>query len=302
MTQIPFVDAHIHLWVLDRIRYAWLSPPFDDAGPNGSVAAIACDYTPTDYCTDAARWNVKGCVHVDAGADPAQALDETRWLETLGESGGLPTGIVAYAPLDDSAVGDLLAAQAEYPRVRGIRQIVNWHADPQRTYSPRDLTLDPQWQAGFGLLSRHGLSFDLQCYPGQMAGLVPLLGRHPDTPVIINHMGMPVMTDPDGLADWRRGMRALAALPHVSVKISGMGFIWRDWTLDRVRPLVEETIDAFGTDRCMFASDTPTDKLFAPFDAYLEAYHAIAAQFSVDERRDLFGRNANRVYRLGLEL
>ena len=153
-----------------------------------------------------------------------------------------------------------------------------------------------------GLLSRHGLSFDLQCYPGQMAGLVPLLGRHPDTPVIINHMGMPVMTDPDGLADWRRGMRALAALPHVSVKISGMGFIWRDWTLDRVRPLVEETIDAFGTDRCMFASDTPTDKLFAPFDAYFEAYHAIAAQFSDDERRDMFGRNANRVYRLGLEL
>ena len=46
----------------------------------------------------------------------------------------------------------------------------------------------------------------------------------------------------------------------------------------------------------------PTDKLFAPFDAYLEAYHALVADFSDDERRDLFGRNANRIYRLGLDL
>ena len=52
----------------------------------------------------------------------------------------------------------------------------------------------------------------------------------------------------------------------------------------------------------MFASDSPTDKLFAAFDAYLEAYHALVADFSEDERRDLFGRNANRIYRLGLDL
>jgi predicted TIM-barrel fold metal-dependent hydrolase len=52
----------------------------------------------------------------------------------------------------------------------------------------------------------------------------------------------------------------------------------------------------------MFASDSPTDKLFAPFDAYLEAYHTLVADFSDDERRDLFGRNANRIYRLGLDI
>jgi predicted TIM-barrel fold metal-dependent hydrolase len=52
----------------------------------------------------------------------------------------------------------------------------------------------------------------------------------------------------------------------------------------------------------MFASDFPTDKLFAPLDRYLEAYHAIAAGFSEDEQRDLFGRNANRLYRLELDI
>ncbi len=297
---IPFVDAHIHLWDLARIHYAWLTPPFAEDGPNGSVAAIARDYGLADYRADLAKWNVVGAVHIDAGADPAQALDETRWLEGLGDA--LPTGIVAYAPLDDPQVETLLAAQAAFPRVRGIRQIVNWHADGQRSYTARDLTQDPQWQSGFAALANHGLSFDLQCYPAQMAPLAPLLARTPDVPVIINHLGMPVLSDPDGVADWRAGLRALAAIPHVAIKLSGLGFIARDWTRDQVRPFLLEAIDLFGPDRCLFASDAPTDTLFAPIDRYLETYHAAAADFPEDDRRAMFAGNANRIYRLGLDL
>ncbi|MEG3163356.1 amidohydrolase family protein [Sphingomonas sp. PB2P19] len=297
---IPFVDAHIHLWDLAQIHYAWLTPPFAEDGPNGSVAAIAKDYGLADYRADLAKWNVVGAVHVDAGADPAQALDETRWLEGLGDA--LPTGIVAYAPLDDPAVEPLLAAHAAFPRVRGIRQIVNWHTDPLRTYTPSDVTQDDQWWAGFGLLGKYGLSFDLQCYAGQMAGLAPLIARHPEIPVIINHLGMPVVSDPDGLAEWRHGLRTLAAIPHVAIKLSGLGFLDRHWTFDQVRPFLLEAIDLFGTERCLFASDAPTDTLFAPVDRYLDAYHTIAADFAEDERRAMFARNANRIYRLGLDL
>lgn len=299
----PFVDAHVHFWDLDRIHYPWLTPPFADDGPNGSVEAIARNYLPADYRADMDDWGtLAGAVHVDAGAAAAAALDETAWLEQLRMETALPTAIVAFAPLNDPGVERLLAAQAAHPRVRGIRQIVNWHVDPRRSYTAADMTQDDQWWAGFGLLGRYRLSFDLQCYAGQMAGLTPLIARHPDVPVIINHLGMPVVSDREGLARWRHGMRALAAMPHVSVKLSGFGFIYRDWHVDRVRPLVMEVIDLFGTERCMFASDMPTDRLFAPVDRYLDAYRAIAGQFSDDERRDLFGRNANRIYRLGLDL
>lgn len=299
---IPFVDAHIHLWDLAHIRYDWLSPPFSDEGPNGSVEAIARDYGVADYRADLARWNVVGAVHVDAGAAADSALRETQWLDGLAEVQGLPTGFVAFAALNDPGVGALLAAQAAHPRVKGIRHIANWHGDPNRTYGPVDLTVDPQWRAGYALLAEHGLSFDLQCYPGQMPGLVPLIARYPDIPVIINHMGMPVLTDADGLEDWRKGMKALAALPHVAVKLSGMGFVRRDWTKAHIEPLVRETIDLFGVDRCLFASDAPTDKLFAPIDRAMETYHAIVADFAEEDRRALFGRNANRLYRLGLSL
>jgi predicted TIM-barrel fold metal-dependent hydrolase len=231
-----------------------------------------------------------------------QALDETRWLEGIAAEHGLPNAIVAYAPLDDPKVETQLAAQAAFSHVRGIRQIVNWHADPSRSYTPRDLTQDARWQAGYASLAEYDLSFDLQCYPAQMPGLAPLIARHLNVPVIINHLGMPVLNDSDGVEEWRKGLRSLAALPHVAIKLSGLGFIARDWTPKSVRPFLLEAIDLFGTDRCMFASDAPTDTLFAPIDRYLETYHALVADFPEDERRALFGRNANRIYRLGLNL
>ena len=300
MRDIPFVDAHVHLWDLDHLRYPWLTGPFGDDGPNGSVAAIATTYLPADYRAESANWTVAGIVHVDAGADAAHALAETEWLEGLADQGDLPTGIVAFAALDDPEVEPLLAAHAGHGRVRGIRHIVNWHADPRRTYTPRDITDHPDWARGFALLGKYGLSFDLQAYPGQFPALARLLAAHPDTPVVVNHLGMPVAGDPDGRAQWRTGMAALAALPQVAVKISGFGFVQRPWSVDDARPWIAETIDLFGPDRCLIASDFPTDRLFGTFDATLDAYATIIAGYSEDERRAMWGSNADRVYRLGL--
>ena len=296
----PFIDAHVHLWDLSHIRYPWLMPPFAEDGPNGSVEPIAKDYGLDNYLADARGWDVRGIVHVDAGADPADALKESDWPQAMADARGMPNAIVAFAALDDPKVEALLAAHAERRSVRGIRHIVNWHSDPVRTYTPRDVTGDEAWATGFALLGKYGLSFDLQAYPGQFPGLAPLLERHPEVPVMINHAGM--MVGESGRDEWRAGMRALAAIPHVAVKISGIGFAFRPWTIEQMRVYVLETIELFGTDRAMFASDFPTDKLFGGFDQHLDAYNAVVADFSDDERRALFAGNANRLYRLGLTL
>lgn len=299
MTDRLFVDPHIHLWDLAKLRYPWLTPPLDDGGPNGDIASIARTYLPADYLADASAWHIVGAVHIDAGAHPGDAIRETEWLAAQADATGLPTAIVAYAALDAPDVAGQLAAQAAHPLVCGIRQIVNWHADPKRTYTPRDVTGDAAWQRGFAQLAAHDLSFDLQCYPGQLAAVAAIAARHPDTRVILNHAGMPV--DPDR-AIWREGLRRLAALPNAAIKLSGFGFVVRDWTVEQIRPLILEAIEIFGTNRAMFASDFPTDSLFGSFDRHLDAYHAIVADFSDRERRALFADNANRVYRLGLEL
>jgi predicted TIM-barrel fold metal-dependent hydrolase len=299
MRDIPFVDAHLHLWDLDHIHYAWLSPPFGDDGPNGSTEAIASTYLLDHYLEDAKGWNIAGAVHVDAGADADMALRETEWLSAMAEGRGLPSGIVAFAALDDPDVEALLEAHAAHPRVRGIRHIVNWHADPKRTYTARDMTGDPAWQRGFALLGKYGLSFDLQAYAGQFDTLAKLFARHPETQVVIDHLGSPV---PEERALWKAEIAKLAALPNVAVKISGVGFIHRPWRIDQVRPYVFDAIDMFGAERCLAASDFPTDKLFGSFDATLSAYAEIIADLSADERRAIWGQNANRIYRLGLEI
>ena len=296
--RVPFIDAHVHLWDLGLIRYPWLMPPFDDSGPNGSVEAIAGNYLLDDYKRESANWNVVGMVHIDAGADADDALAETDWLQGLADAQGMPNGIVAYAPLQSPNTHTKLFDHARRRNVRGIRQIVNWHRDPNRTYTERDLTVDDAWQAGFALLKKHDLSFDLQAYPGQFAALSKLIARHPETPVIINHTGMGV----DGDADWRAGMQLLAALPNVSVKISGLGFVWRQLDPEKVRARVLQTIDLFGPERCMFASDFPTDRLFGSFDETLGHYADAVADFPAAERQALFAGNANRLYRLGLKL
>jgi predicted TIM-barrel fold metal-dependent hydrolase len=299
MREVPFVDAHLHLWDLSHIHYPWLTPPFSDDGPNGSTEAIAHTYLLDDYFADAEGWNIAGAVHVDAGAEATMALAETRWLSAMAERRGLPNGIVAFAALDDPAVEALLESHAAHARVRGIRHIVNWHADARRTYTPRDITGDPAWQRGYALLGKYGLSFDLQAYAGQFSTLAALIARHPETQVVIDHLGSPIPAERDL---WKTGIARLAALPHVAIKISGAGFIHRPWRIEHVRPYVLDAIEAFGTDRCCVASNFPTDKLFGGFDATLSAYAEILAGFSEAERRAMWGGNTNRIYRLGLEV
>jgi predicted TIM-barrel fold metal-dependent hydrolase len=298
MERLPFIDAHVHLWDLARIRYPWLTPPFSEDGPNGDVSRIAHDYLLDDYLADAEGQDLRGMVHVDAGAEASAALRETEWLQSLADERGMPNAIVAFAALDDPDVETLLAAHAGHPNVRGIRHIVNWHPDPRRTYTALDVTDYDSWQRGFDLLAKYGLSFDLQCYPGQYANVARAIARNPETAVILNHCGMPV----DGFEQWRAEIGRLTALPNVSVKMSGFGFIDRDWWMDSIRPFALELIDRFGPDRVLLASDFPTDKLFSGFDYIFDTFADILADFSEDEQRGMFACNANRIYRLGLDV
>ncbi|MGA9657839.1 MAG: amidohydrolase family protein [Asticcacaulis sp.] len=298
MTLSRFVDAHVHLWKLDHLRYPWLMPPFSDVGPNGSVEPIAQDYLLADYLRDATGFPVEKIIHIDAGAHPDDALSETRWLQSLADTDGFPQAIVAFAALNDPNVETLLAAHVESRNVRGIRHILNWHPDPNRTYTPRNLLEDEAFAKGYALLGKYNLSFDLQIYPNQMAQAYQLAQRHPDIPVILNHMGMPVDQDADGLLRWKDGLKLLAQLPHVAVKISGLGFIDRQWTPQAMRPPVLETIDRFGAERCAFASDFPTDKLFKTYDKALNFYDELTLDFSPTERDALFAANAERIYRI----
>ena len=187
-------------------------------------------------------------------------------------------------------------------RCGGIRHQINWHSDASLRVQPTNLLDDERWCSGFERLGDFGLSFDLQCYPAQASQMAPLIARNPHIPVIVNHLGMPLVNDSDGRATWRRGLRDLATYAHVSLKLSGAGFVHPAWTTSSLRPYVLEAIEIFGPQRIMVASNFPTDRLFSSLNITLSAYEEILDILSYSERCDVWGRNANRIYQLHIKI
>jgi predicted TIM-barrel fold metal-dependent hydrolase len=292
------VDAHHHLWNLSNgYKYPWLQDRPLGVGLCGNIAPIAHDYMLADLLTDMRNFRLEKSVHVEAVcSDP---IEETRWLQAMADKSGFPNGIVAHAKLDDDNIEAQLNDHSEAANMRGIRHILNWHENPRLTFINRnDLLTDAKWRAGFGLLKKFNLSFDLQIYPSQMKDAANLAAKYPETLIILNHTGMPVDRDESGINRWRSGMAGLAKLSNVVVKISGLGMVDWKWSEDSIRPYVLQTIECFGVDRVMFASNFPVDKLYSSFDALYGAFERITAGFSETEKDQLFRANATRFYRL----
>lgn len=293
VARLPFVDAHVHLWDRGRLRYPWLDAP--------AQAPIASNYLAADYVIELAAWNCVGFVHVEAGASADDARNETAWLADTAADALMPRRLVAQVSLERPDVAADLEWQAAQPGVVGVRQIVNWlPQDASRRAYPYDLTVDEHWRRGYALLGRHGLSFDFHGFPAQLTGLAEVAAAHPDTRLILNHLALPIVAD--GLETWRAGLTRLAAMPHVAIKLSGAGFVHRPFDPAMFRDIVAEVIDLFGTGRVMIGTNFPTDRLAADLDTTLGAYEAILTPFAEDERRAMWGRNANLIYRLDLDL
>ncbi|MDQ6673572.1 MAG: amidohydrolase family protein [Chloroflexota bacterium] len=281
---IPLIDPHHHLWDAELHDYPWLSR---------SSAPIARRYLVDDFLADATGQALVKSVHVQGDIARHLSITETAWLQAIADRHGLPHGIVAYAPLQDPHLDAALEAHAQHANLRGIRQILN----PDQCERPDYLT-DPAWCAGYARLAAYGLSFDLQALPSQMSDAAAVARAYPDVPMVINHTGMPRDRGPEGLEAWRQGMRLLAEQPQVSVKISGFAMFDPDCSAENIRPLVLDTIDIFGVDRCMFASNFPVDKLHTSYAALFGAFATLTAAFSQTERKQLFHANAERIYRL----
>ena len=301
MADMPdIVDAHHHLWDLDKHYHVWLHAQPRMETFIGEYESICTNYLVADFLADAGDLPLVKSVHVQAEFDPSDPVLETAWLQEQSDSYGFPQGIVGYADLSSPKVGEMLESHLQYANFRGIRQTLNWDVIPNRAFAEHGGYLSsPEWRKGFALLTSLGLSFDLQIWPNQMVEAAQLASDFPDADIAINHTGFPIDRDEDSLQVWRDGMRQLARSPRMYVKISGLGMLDHDWTEESIRPLVLETIDIFGTDRCMFASNFPVDKLFSDYSSIFMAFSNITEGFSTDERNELFNGNATRFYRLG---
>jgi predicted TIM-barrel fold metal-dependent hydrolase len=296
---MQIVDPHIHLWDLKTHHYPWLANPGKSFV--GDARDLKHDYLIGDFLRETGSVQVLKMVHVDANHDPADPVEETRWLQEVAdnEGHGMPNAIVAGADLSADNAHEILEAHAGFRNTRGIRQILNVHSNPLYDYVGRHFMQEPKWRKNFGLLKKYSLSFDLQLYPSQMNEAAALAREHEDTQFIVNHAGMFVdRASVDGFRAWRDGMRALAGCPNIAVKISGLAMFDHEWSIESFRPYVLETIDAFGCDRAMFASNFPVDRLFATYEGLWNAYASIVKDLSDTEKQALLKSNAERIYRI----
>jgi predicted TIM-barrel fold metal-dependent hydrolase len=93
-------------------------------------------------------------------------------------------------------------------------------------------------------------------------------------------------------------MRALAACPNVFCKLSCLCLQDGPWVYDDNRRVVLETIEMFGTSRCMFASNFPVDGLRVGYTQMFDDFKRMSAALTEDERSRLFHDNAAAFYRL----
>jgi predicted TIM-barrel fold metal-dependent hydrolase len=297
---MAIVDAHQHFWDLERHPYAWLRGVMEDRGW-GDTSALQRTYLVADLLKDAAQQGLEKSVHVQANFYPADPVAETAWLEELAaapESRGFPHGIVAHADFADADIESVLERHSQFPRMRGIRQVLNRHVDPVLNRAAMDYLANPRWLKNLGLLKRYAWSFDAQVYYQQIPALLALVRRYPELQFVLGHGGMPAQRDAAGIAGWRQGLQQLAGCPNVAIKLCGYGMADNRWTVESIRPFVLGPIEWFGPERCMFASNFPVDGLMASYNRLWNAYRQITEGFSSAEKSWLFAKTAERVYRL----
>ncbi|MBI3146727.1 MAG: amidohydrolase family protein [Pseudogulbenkiania sp.] len=293
------VDAHHHLWDLTQNHYPWLAESFNDKTFMGDYRALCRNYLPADFRADQQGHRVIASVHIEAEHDRRDPERETRWLEGLHAQQGLPNAIVAYARFDAPDCADMLVAQCQHPLVRGIRCKPLTSVGPQESVAGQAGSLqDTRWLDGLALLRSFGLSWDLRVPYWHLAEAAEVASLFPDTPIALEHAGLPWNRTAEGLAIWRQGMEALARHPNVHVKLSELSVPGQAWNRQDNVAIIREAIAIFGIERSMFASNFPVAGLRVSYDGLVQTARAAVAHCSPAQQQAFFAGNALRFYRI----
>jgi L-fucono-1,5-lactonase len=273
------IDAHLHLWDLQRSDYAWITP---DHGPLHTTIAAE------------RAWGELSAVGVDR-AVLVQAEDSVRDTEFMLEIAARcewVVGVVGWVQLDDPGVA---ASQLDRfcadPAFRGIRHLV--HGDPRD-----DFLALPAVRTSLRILAERGLPYDVpDAWPRHLAGTADLAAALPELTVVVDHVGKP----PHGRVDfpaWRGVLAEVASRPNTVAKVSGLQVRGEPFTVEGIRPAWEAALELFGPHRLMWGSDWPMTLLTAGYAGTWEVLSVLIDELTPGERTMILTGTASRVYRL----
>lgn len=274
------IDSHHHLWRYSPRDYPWIPP----------ASRLAADHGLAELAAATCAAAVSGTVVVQA----RQSLEESAWLLELAAQSELIRGVVGWVPLVDATVGEDLARLASAPKFKAVRHVLQEEPDE---YFLRD-----DFHCGLAQLPAHGLAYDLLIYQRQLPLGLQLVDRHPNLPVIIDHIAKPEIRNGRVESAWRAGMAELAKRSNVvGIKISGMATEVTDSLLDEatLQAYFDATLELFGPERVMFGTDWPVCLLrLDSYAAWADMVRRFVARLSAGEQEGILTTNCERAYRL----
>jgi L-fucono-1,5-lactonase len=275
------IDAHQHFWGPSRYRYPWMM--------GEALDPVRRPFGPADLSSELQRTGVTETVLVQTLSDVAETREFLRVAKTTNYVAGVVGWVDLTAPNVGEDLDDLLAGEGG-AWLAGIRHQV--HDEP-----------DPEWlcradvRRGLAAVEARGLAYDILVRARELPAATKTVAAFPNLRFVLDHITKPRIAD--GRDDlWQQRMPALAALPNVSVKLSGMitEADWASWTSSDLRPFVQSAVEWFGIDRIMFGSDWPVCLLAGSYESMWEGLADALGPLSSSEVERVYRDNASRAY------
>lgn len=278
------LDTHQHLIYRERIGYAW-----SDELP----ALRGRDFSVADYQALTAEIQMKPGIFMETAADDTDYRQEAHLVAKLAaDSASAIAGLVASCrPENGAEFKPWIEAAADFPIV-GFRRILH--------VVPDDVSRSDEFRRNVRRLGEMDYTFDM-CFRAEQLGIAAELARACDnTQLILDHCGVPDVAA-GAIEPWRVSIKALARLPNVACKISGVLAYCApgDATLDAVRPYIECVMDSFGPDRLVWGSDWPVVNTRSGLPEWIAMFKSLCQGLSRDEAAAIGHENAARIYGLG---
>lgn len=284
MSTPSLLDAHVHLWEIDRFEYEWLE----------SFPRLKQPHRLDDFSDATTDVHIDDLVFVECteSFDDQVARNEVQWVQSLAEEDDRVRGIVAHASLEKGAASrEHLDWLVEQPRVKGVRRILQ--------HDPAEFMLRSEFVEGVRLLSDYDFSFDVTVTASQLGAVIELVDRCPEVHFVLDHLGKPAIQD-GRLDPWRTQLERLAEREHVACKLSGVltEAALDAWTPEDVTPFIEHALECFGPERLLYGGDWPVLRLAADYSTWVDLVTTSIRSCSESERRQILRETAERVYDL----
>ena len=278
---MELIDTHQHLIWRNRLGYGWTA---------GIPALAEGDFTPEDYQAQTKGQGIAGTIFMECGVDDADYQAEARYVATRVGRDGILGQIASCRPETDAGF-DAWLEECGALQVKGFRRILH--------VVPDEMSQNEVFRANLRKIGRKGLPFDM-CFLARQLPIAEALARACDgQQLVLDHCGVPDIAG-GVFDDWAKGIDRLAALPHVSVKLSGISAYAAPGTasVELLRPWVGHVLDRFGADRVVWGSDWPVVLLGAGLLPWIEMTRNLLAGLSAGEQSAVGAGNARRIYRV----